>query len=258
MPGRSRGTVLVTGVGRHRSIGASLALGLAADGWDLVLNHWAPYDDRMAYARGAHDTEEVAAECRRRGSAVEVVAADLAEVDVPASLVDTAAAGGSLAGLVMSHCESVDSSILDTTVASWERHFSVNARAAWLLIRAFAERLPADPTTEARGRIIALTSDHAAHNLPYGASKGALDRIVIAAAVELGDRGIRANVINPGPIDTGWMTPQIRQSCLAQTPVGRLGTPADTADLVRFLMSEAGGWITGQLLHSNGGFRTSG
>ncbi|HXW87189.1 MAG TPA: SDR family oxidoreductase [Streptosporangiaceae bacterium] len=258
MPGRRRGTVLVTGVGRHRSIGASLALGLAADGWDLVLNHWAPYDDRLGYAHGEHDTDEVAAECRRRGSKAEVIAADLAEVDVPARLVDAAAAAGRLAGLVLSHCESVDSSILDTTVASWERHFAVNARAAWLLIRAFAERLPADPTTEVQGRIIALTSDHAVHNLPYGASKGALDRIVLAAAVELASRGIRANVINPGPIDTGWMTPQVRQTCLAQTPAGRLGTPADTADLVRFLMSPAGGWITGQLLYSNGGFRTSG
>ena len=89
---------------------------------------------------------------------------------------------GGLRGLVMSHCESVDSSILDTTVESWERHFAVNARAVWLLIKAFAERLPAGPTTQVTGRIVALTSDHTAHNLPYGASKGALDRIVVAAA----------------------------------------------------------------------------
>lgn len=106
----------------------------------------------------------------------------------------------------MSHCESVDSSILDTTVESWERHFVVNARVVWLLVKAFAERLRAETTTEARGRIVALTSEHARHNLPCGASKGALDRVVVAAAVELASRDIRANVINPGPIDTGWMT----------------------------------------------------
>jgi 3-oxoacyl-[acyl-carrier protein] reductase len=252
-----RGTVLLTGVGRRRSIGAGLALGLAADGWDLVLNYWAPYDERLGYERGPHDAEDVAAECRRRGSHVEVVAADLAEVGAPAHLVETAFALGGLHGLVMSHCESVDSSILDTTVDSWERHFAVNARAVWLLIKAFAEQLPDGPTTEVQGRIVALTSDHTANNLPYGASKGALDRIVVAAAIELADRGIRANVINPGPIDTGWMTPQIRQAGIAQTPAGRLGTPDDTADLVRFLMSDAGGWITGQVLYSNGGFRTS-
>jgi 3-oxoacyl-[acyl-carrier protein] reductase len=258
MPGSRRGTVLVTGVGRRRSIGAGLALGLADDGWDLVLNYWAPYDDRLGYARGEHDAEDVAAECRRRGATVEVVAADLAQADAPAHLVEAAAAGRGLRGLVMSHCESTASSILTTTAESWDRHFRVNARAVWLLIKAFAEHLPAGPATEAGGRIVALTSDHTVHNLPYGASKGALDRIVIAAAVELADRGIRANVINPGPIDTGWMTPEIRQMGLAQTPAGRLGTPADTADLVRFLMSDAGGWITGQVLYSNGGFRTSG
>jgi len=53
------------------------------------------------------------------------------------------------------------------------------------------------------------------------------------------------------------MSPQIRQLGIAQTPAGRLGTAADTTDLVRFLMSDAGGWITGQLLYSNGGFKTS-
>ena len=258
MSGPRRGTVLVTGVGRRRSIGAGLALGLADDGWDLVLNYWAPYDDRVAYEGGEHDTEDIATECRRRGARVEVLLADLAQADVPARLVGAAAASGALRGLVMSHCESVDSSVLTTTVESWDRHFAVNARAAWLLIKAFAEQLPAEATTQAGGRIVALTSDHAAHNLPYGASKGALDRIVVAAAIELADRGIRANVINPGPIDTGWMSPEIRRACTAQTPAGRLGTPSDTADLVRFLMSDAGSWITGQVLYSNGGFRTSG
>ncbi len=52
------------------------------------------------------------------------------------------------------------------------------------------------------------------------------------------------------------MDPQIRAAGIAQTPAGRLATPADTADLVRFLMSDAGGWINGQVLYSNGGFTT--
>ncbi|MEU6083382.1 SDR family oxidoreductase [Streptomyces sp. NPDC047108] len=253
-----RGSVLLTGVGRRRSIGAGIAVGLAEAGWDLVINYWTPYDERLAYERGAHDPEEVAGECRRLGSRVDLVEADLADVDAPGRLVSEAASRGDLRGLVMSHCESVNSSILSTTPDSWDRHFAVNARATWLLIKAFAEHLPTEPAgREVTGRIVALTSDHTAHNLPYGASKGALDRIVVAAAVELGSRGIRANVVNPGPIDTGWMTPEIRESGIGQTPAGRLGTPSDTADLVSFLMSDAGAWINGQLLYSNGGFRTS-
>lgn len=254
----SHGTVLVTGVGRRRGIGAQLAITLAEAGWDLVLTHWAPYDERLGYDQGPTDPDDIAHECRSHGRAVELVAADLTDPAVPAQLVATTNSRGDLTGVVMSHCESVDSSILDTTVTSWDRHFAVNARAPWLLVKAFAEQVPTDVTDRSAGRIIALTSDHTAHNLPYGASKGALDRVVIAAAVELGSAGIRANVINPGPIDTGWMRAEIRESGIAQTPAGRLGTPEDTAALVRFLMSAEGGWITGQTLYSNGGFRTTG
>jgi 3-oxoacyl-[acyl-carrier protein] reductase len=246
---------VVTGVGRRRSIGAQLAVGLARDGWDLALNYWRPYDDRLGYERQADDPESIADECRALGVRVELVPGDLGDPDVPAALLRSAAALGPVTGLVMSHCESVDSSILTTEVSAWDRHFAVNARATWLLIKAFAEQLP-EATTPGQigGRIVALTSDHTVHNLPYGASKGALDRIVIAAAVELADRGVRANVINPGPVDTGWMDDAVRAAGIAATPAGRLGTADDTANLVRFLFSEPGSWINGQLLSSNGGF----
>lgn len=248
---------LVTGVGRRRSIGTGLAVGLAQDGWDLALNYWRPYDDRLGYERSVDDPESIADECRAFGVSVSLVPGDLSDPAVPAALLDAARDLGPVTGLVMSHCESTDSSVLTTDLASWDRHFAVNARATWLLIKAFAEQLPESvPAGIVGGRIVALTSDHSVHNLPYGASKGALDRIVIAAAVELADRGVRANVINPGPIDTGWMDDAIRESGIIATPAGRLGTPDDTANLVRFLFSEPGSWINGQLLSSNGGFAT--
>lgn len=101
---------------------------------------------------------------------------------------------------------------------------------------------------------MALTSDHVVDNLPYGASKGALDRIVIAAARELAYLGITSNLINPGPIDTGWMTDEVRDTLTALQPIGTVGTPQDTANLVAFLLSDRGGWISGQLLKSDGGF----
>jgi 3-oxoacyl-[acyl-carrier protein] reductase len=246
---------VITGVGRRRSIGAGLALGLARDGWDLALNYWRPYDDRVGYERGPDDPESIADECRALGVRVSLVPGDLADPAVPAEILTAARELGAVSALVMSHCESVDSSILTTEIAAWDRHFAVNARASWLLIKAFAEQLPSSVAPgEVGGRIVALTSDHSVHNLPYGASKGALDRIVTAAAVELADRGVRSNVINPGPIDTGWMNDDIRVRGTMDTPAGRLGTPDDTANLVRFLMSEQGSWINGQILYSNGGF----
>jgi 3-oxoacyl-[acyl-carrier protein] reductase len=149
-------------------------------------------------------------------------------------------------------CQSVDSGILETTTESFDSHFAVNARASWLLVREFGRRFQA---ARGRGRIVALTSDHVAGNLPYGASKGALDRIVLAAAREFRDLGIAANLVNPGPTDTGWMTADQMVDFSRWTPGGRVGLPGDCAHLVRFLCSVEGGWINGQLLHSNGGLR---
>ena len=241
---------LVTGVGRRRGIGAALARGLAADGWDLALSYWHPYDDRLGLGRSADDVDTIAAEIRSAGRDVVLLPADLEQPDAGTALVERAAAElGPLSALVMSHCESVDSGFLDTRVESFDRHYAVNVRAPWQLIAAFARQVP-----DTGGSVVALTSDATAGNLPYGATKGALDRVVIAAAHELADRLIRSNVINPGPVDTGWMTDEIREAALAMTPAGRLGTPEDTANLVRFLVSEQGAWVNGQLLHSNGGF----
>ena len=251
MTTQRRGTAVLTGVGRRRGIAAAIAVGLAEDGWDLTLPHWSAYDRRLAIGGGRAEIDSVAEQAREVGATVTLLEADLGDVDAPARIIDAAGGAGAL---VMSHSESVDSAVLTTSVEAWDRHFAVNTRAAWLLIKAFAEQLPDVPSTQTTGRIVALTSDHTAFNLPYGASKGALDRLVRAAAVELGPRGIRANLINPGPIDTGWMDDAIRTAVLDETPAGRLGTPQDTADLVRFLLSDAGGWISGQLLHSNGGF----
>ena len=112
-----------------------------------------------------------------------------------------------------------------------------------------------DPHGPPQGRIIALTSDHVVENLPYGASKGALDRIVLAATHELRHLGLTANVINPGATDTGWMSDELKTMVINSTPGGRVGLPSDCANLVAFLCSPEGGWINGQLLYSNGGSR---
>lgn len=241
---------LLSGVGRRRGIAAGIAAGLAADGWDLALSYWQPYDKRLGLVGDPEDPENLANEIRGAGRRVVLVPGDLEDPAVPAAVVHSASEQlGELNALVMSHAESVDSGILDTTVESFDRHYAVNIRATWLLLGAFARQLP---TTG--GSVVALTSDHTVGNLPYGVTKGGLDRLVLAAAHELADAGVRANVINPGPIDTGWMTDEIRARGIAQQPTKRLGTPVDTANLVRFLLSEQGEWINGQLLYSNGGY----
>ncbi|MFE7560844.1 SDR family oxidoreductase [Kitasatospora sp. NPDC057500] len=248
----SRPVVLVTGVGRTVGIGAGIACRLAEDGWDVAFTYWTPYDRRMAWGAEPGAAEAVARALADRGAASAAVEADLAEPVAPAAVFDEVERRlGGVTALVLGHCESVDSGLLDTTVESFDRHFAVNARASWLLIREFGRRF-AGPVGS--GRIVALTSDHTAGNLPYGASKGALDRITLAAAQELAHLGVTANAVNPGPVDTGWMTEEIRAEVLGRTPLGRLGTPEDTANLVAFLCSPQGQWVNGQLLLSNGGF----
>ena len=259
MPGVSR-AALVTGVGRSRSIGAGLAVGLARDGWDLALGYWTPYDDRLGYERTPEDPGRVAEQCRALGSNVVLLPGDLTDVDVPDQLVTSAARElGPLSALVMSHCESVDSSILTTSVDDWDRHFAVNARATWLLIKAFANQLTEAPGARRRGARQDRRVDQRPHRPQHALWRQQRghgpDRH--RRGWELADLGVRANVINPGPIDTGWMSEEIRAMGVADTPAGRLGSAEDTARLVRFLLSEEGSWINGQLLHSNGGFRSS-
>ncbi|MCA1269832.1 MULTISPECIES: SDR family oxidoreductase [Streptomyces] len=253
-PVPSRPIALITGVGRSIGIGAGIARRLAASGWDVAFTYWTPYDRRMEWGAEPGAAASIAQELAEAGARTAAIEADLTDPDAPARVFDEAEQrlGGPVTALVLSHAESVDSGLLDTTVEAFDRHFAVNSRASWLLIREYGLRFRGGPGT-ATGRIVALTSDHTVGNLPYGASKGALDRITLAAAHELAHLGVTANVVNPGPVDTGWMSDDLREALVRGTPLGRLGTPRDTAHLVDFLCSPEGQWINGQLLKSNGG-----
>ncbi|MFD5974737.1 SDR family oxidoreductase [Streptomyces bacillaris] len=248
-----RPVALITGVGRSIGIGAGIARQLAASGWDVAFTYWTPYDRRMEWGAEDGAAASIAEELAGAGARTAAIEADLTDPDTPARVFDEAEQRlGPVTALVLSHAESVDSGLLDTTVEAFDRHFAVNARASWLLIREYGLRFRGEPDAAA-GRVVALTSDHTVGNLPYGASKGALDRITLAAAHELAHLGVTANVVNPGPVDTGWMNDELRRALAQGTPLGRLGTPQDTAHLVDFLCSPQGQWVNGQLLKSKGG-----
>jgi len=245
-----RPTALISGVGRVVGLGAAVARRLADDGWDLALTYWTLYDDRMPWGVQPHDVDYIQREIASAGARVVSIEANLEKPESAGEIFKAATRKlGPISALVLSHCEGVDSGIMDTTVESFDRHFAVNARASWQLIRELACQVP-----QKGGHIVALTNDDTVGNLPYGASKGALDRIVIAAARELSHLNITSNVVNPGPIDTGWMDEKTRKHLIERQPTGRLGTPQDVANLIAFLLSPAGSWINGQLLKSDGGF----
>jgi 3-oxoacyl-[acyl-carrier protein] reductase len=155
-----------------------------------------------------------------------------------------------LTGLVVVHTESRQGGVLDTTAADFDRHMVVNARATLLLCAEFARRFRGE---HGSGRIVAFTSGALHGEVAYGASKAALERIVVAAAAELGPRGITVNAVDPGATDTGWISPELYERISESTPLGRVGQPEDAAAFVSFLCSPRGGWITGQIMVSDGG-----
>jgi len=249
----NRPLALVTGASRQINIGSAIARTLARAGWDVATTFWRPYDATMPWGSAAAEAESLIEELRLLGARAVAIEADLADVAAPPRLFDQVqAALGPVTALVVSHCQSADSAILDTTVESFDLHMAINARATWLLVREFGRRYGGP---HGAGRIVSITSDHTAFNLPYGASKGAMDRIVLAAAHEFAELGITANVVNPGAVDTGWMSAEFMADIAAQTPLGRVGQPQDTANLVGFLCSPEGGWVNGQIVYSNGGVK---
>jgi 3-oxoacyl-[acyl-carrier protein] reductase len=235
---------LVTGASRRAGIGAAVVRGLRRDGWWVATAGWPEYDASEPWGADREEAEELGG-----GAFVE---ADLSDPDAPAQVLAAAEATvGPLTALVVCHTESRLGGILDTDAAAFDRHLAVNARSVLLLAAEFARRFRGEPGS---GRIVAFTSDAIHGEVAYGAGKAALDRIVVAAAAELGPLGITVNAVNPGPTDTGWISPELRARFVERTPLGRVGRPEDAAELVCFLCSPRGGWITGQVITSDGGW----
>ncbi len=143
-----------------------------------------------------------------------------------------------------------------TTAESIDTTFAVNARAYALMMAEYLRRHRARGSR--RGRIINLSTDAAhAHvgNISYAASKHAIESYSRSAACEMGEYGITVNIVAPGPIQTGYITPESEKEIALTTPLRRVGQPKDVGDVIVFLASEQAHWLTGQLLYVGGGYR---
>jgi 3-oxoacyl-[acyl-carrier protein] reductase len=246
---------LVTGVSRRIAIGAAIARRLVADGAAVLLSSWSPHDAEQPWGTDPGGTEALVAELREEGGRVEHVAADVADADTPARLVAAArAAFGHLDVVVANHARSSDQALEQLTAAELDLSYAVNTRATLLLAQAFAAQHDGRPG----GRLVLFTSGqyHGAMpgELPYIASKGALHQVTKSLAAHLMPRGITVNCIDPGPNDTGYADEQTKAFVASRSPGGRWGTPTDAARLVAWLVSDEAGWVTGQVIASDGGW----
>ncbi|MBD0843667.1 SDR family oxidoreductase [Streptomyces sp. TRM68416] len=260
LPLRGR-TALVTGASRRGGIGHAVARRLAAYGASVYLHHHVPHDAAMPW--GADRPEDVVASVREAlaDPDARVVAGpgDLSDPVAPAELIAGAAEalGGRLDILIANHALSGSDGTLDEIDAAMlDAHWAVDTRSVLLLVQAFA-RLPHRPRG---GRVVMMTSGQdIAGGMPgeiaYALQKGALASITRSLAAALAERAITVNTVNPGPVDTDYLTGEAYDAVASMFPAGRWGMPDDPARLVAWLATDEAGWITGEVINSEGGFR---
>jgi 3-oxoacyl-[acyl-carrier protein] reductase len=231
--------------GSSRGIGRAIALRLAADGARVLVN----------YHRDADAAKGVVAEIESGGGEAVAVQADATDPEQLLSLFTTAEQHfGGLDVFVHSVTGGGFGLLADATDEQYETAFDGNARALFVVLRECAVRM------RDGGRIVSISSlasrKAAAGQGLYSAGKLAGEQLVRTFAQEIGARGITANSVLPGAVDTDGlaMVPQETVAgMVAQTALGRLGQPEDVAELVGFLASDAGRWITGETIAAGGG-----
>ena len=245
MPELDGRVALVTG--GSRGIGAAICTELAAAGAEVAVN----------YARDASAATAVCDAVRAAGGSAHPVQGDVATAEGAAELVAAVEGDiGPIAVLVNNAGITRDDLIMRLSDEDWRSVIDTNLGGAFFTCRALSR-----PMLKRRaGVIVNITSIVGVHGNAgqsnYAASKAGLIGLTKSLAKELGGRGIRVNAIAPGYIATELtdaLPDQAREAILGGTPLGRLGEPADVARAVRFLCSDAAGFITGDVLAVDGG-----
>lgn len=283
-PGLTHKTVLITGA--NHGIGAAAARALAQQGANVFITYYREKPDfskeelvraeeenkggyQLYQARQQHSAEPLVKELRKNGVKADCVEMDLSAAAKIPELFDICEEKiGPVDVLINNHtyckAETFDPDLVSDEgipvslpdAESIDKHFQINARAYALLIKEYVKRYLEREATW--GRIINVSTDAAhAHpaNLSYAASKHAIESYTRSAAAELGKYGITVNILSPGPVQTGYISPELEEQIAEDTPLGRVGYPEDLADVFVFLASDQAHWVSGQLLYVGGGYR---
>jgi NAD(P)-dependent dehydrogenase (short-subunit alcohol dehydrogenase family) len=245
-------SALVTGA--TGALGAAAARGLAASGAKLTLA-----------GANAEKLEQLGAELRGRGAAVELVprrpdSLEDAEAMVAAAL----AVHGAVELIVTAAGLNKVGMIGEQDVEDWEQVMDANVRGSWLVCKAAAPHLIA----QGGGKVVLVSSTrgrlgHPAGYSAYCTSKSAVDGLCRTLACEWGSHGINVNAIGPTVFRselTAWMYSDeepgkgVREGMLSRIPLGRLGEPEDFVGTLLFLLSPASDFCTGQIIYVDGGY----
>jgi enoyl-[acyl-carrier protein] reductase III len=238
--------------GGSRGIGRAIAIRLAEQGADVIVN----------YVRHKRDAAETAAEVGKMGRGCLLVKANVANsADVQKMFTAIADEFGHLDILVSNAASGVLKPALELTERHWNWAMDINARALLTLVQ---QGLPLMKRGSRVMAVSSLGSVRAIENYTtVGASKAALESLVRHLAVELGPQGINVNTISAGAVDTDALKhfpnrDEILGAAMARTPLGRLTTPRDVADIALFLCSNLSTMIQGQVITVDGGYAIRG
>lgn len=288
-PGLKERVVLITGANNPYGIGAGTARAFAAQGCRLFLHYFRQTDAyaqcekieparvpglRFYRSQLMKSADEILTEIRQAGVDAHTWECDLSDASMVPELFDRAERQLGPVEILVNNAAYWEADtfaprgaeLMNKLVELWtdrpetitaaavDRIFSVNTRAPAVAIAEFARR---HVTRGARWGRIVNVSTAGAERFPseatYGASKFALESYTRSAACELGKFGINVNVVSLGPVQTGWITPELERELLPTIPLGRVGKPDDVADVIVFLASNQARWITGQRIFVGGG-----
>jgi 3-oxoacyl-[acyl-carrier protein] reductase len=245
--GTLKGKVAVV-TGASKGIGAAIARTLGQAGAAVVVN----------YASSKSGADKVVANIAETGGKAVAVAGDVSKAADARAIVDTAIQHFGRLDILVNNSGVYEFAPLEAlTEEHFHKHFDVNVLGLLLTTQAAAKHLASG------GTIInissAVTRIFPPNSAVYTGSKGAVDAITGVLAKELAPKGIRVNAINPGVVETegthqgGFIGTDFEKQIVSQTPLGRVGQPADIASVALFLASEEAGWLTGQTIHASGG-----
>ena len=243
-------TALITGSGR--GIGRAIALQFASLGSNVVVN----------YFRNREPAEDTAAEIMKLGVEVEIIKANVGDIDELTHLVsETDRVFGGLDFLISNAGSGYNRPIMEQRPKGWDWTMDINARAFLFLAQ------KAVPLMEKKGGgwIVSISSPGSFRVLPeyavVGASKAAIEALTRYLAVELAPRNIVVNAVSPGIVATealqhfnSMQKEDLLEEIAGQTPAGRIVTPEDVAEIVAFLCSPSASMIRGQTIIADGGF----